>query len=207
MAIPAPGQTPSLAGAQGATGAEDQPIAEVLPTAIATPEKLQSLQIGMTEGDVRQTMGTDGIETPEEQLPEFTPAEWYELRWANADGSYIAAMFNEEQTLVHLQPFNIPGAYTWLATPHYAVPAWLNEKFQANNMMVRLPAVDVVEPRQYTYQFRGGLVDASGQMLGTVAGTYYLGEAAGQYARAIEGSYEYRLVDGRVDANTFQFVE
>ncbi len=48
---------------------------------------------------------------------------------------------------------------------------------------------------------------ANGQTLGSISGTYYIGEAAGSNRRGIEGSYSYALPDGRSDANTFQFVE
>jgi len=203
-AQPLPSAMPNAASE---SDVENQPIAVAEAPALATPEKLESLEIGMTEGDVIQVMGSEGVETPADQLPQFTPIGWYEVRWANADGSYIAAHFNQERTLRYVQPFNMPGAYAWLESPHYAVPAWLNDLLQANNLIVRVPSVDVVEARPSTFQFQGGLVAANGQTLGSISGTYYIGEAAGSNRRGIEGSYSYALPDGRSDANTFQFVE
>ncbi|HRK33356.1 MAG TPA: hypothetical protein PLJ47_02085, partial [Candidatus Hydrogenedentes bacterium] len=123
-AQPLPSAMPNAASE---SDVENQPIAVAEAPALATPEKLESLEIGMTEGDVIQVMGSEGVETPADQLPQFTPIGWYEVRWANADGSYIAAHFNQERTLRYVQPFNMPGAYAWLESPHYAVPAWLND--------------------------------------------------------------------------------
>ncbi len=201
----APGTPSTVPSSQAPMpGTEGKPLPPPIPEEIATPAHLEQLQVGMTEGDVQQVMGNEGVETPENQLPQFTPVGWSEVRWTNPDGSYIAALFNEERVLAHVLPFNMPGAYAWMTVPHYAVPAWLNDKLQANNMIVRVAAVDVVEARASTFQFRGPLVDANGEVLGAISGTYYTDEAAGQFARAMEGSYEYALPDGRSDANTFQ---
>jgi hypothetical protein len=176
-------------------------------TDAATPEKLAQLTMGMTETDVAAVIGKEGVMTPDEQLPPFTPESWYEMRWPNADGSYIAGLFNDSGSLVHLEPFNMPGAYEWTATPWYALPRWLNEKLQANNMPVRLPAVDIATVQTDAYQFRGALVNADGIILGSIAGTYYASDPNGRFTRAMEGSYEYTLPGGSTDANTFQFSE
>lgn len=157
--------------------------------------------------EVEKVMGTKGVVTPADQAPAYQPQGWEEVRWPNPDGSYIAALFDQNGALAHIQPFNMPGAYEWMANPNYAVPAWLNEKLQSANMIVRVPAVEVVEAAADTHQFQGALVGADGQFLGQISGTYYTGEAAKGFSRAIEGKYQYSLPNGQVDANTYQFTE
>lgn len=198
-------QTPS--GIHSPVPGEDKPIAVPETPNLATPEKLAQLSIGMTEEDVQKTFGKAGVRTQEADLPAYTPEGWYELRWPNADGSYISALFNEQKTLVFAEPFNMPGAYEWLATPWYAIPNWLNTKLREGNMAVRLPAVEVVAAQTNTYQFSGLLVNAEGETLGLMTGTYYVNDPNGRYTRAIEGSYQYALPNGAVDSNTFQFSE
>lgn len=186
---------------------EDKPIAVPETPNLATPEKLAQLTIGMTEEDVQKTFGKAGVPTQEADLPAYTPEGWHELRWPNPDGSYISALFNEQNVLVFAEPFNMPGAYEWLSTPWYAIPNWLNAKLRESNMAVRLPAVDVVAAQTNTYQFSGRLVNADGETLGLMTGTYYVNDPSGRYTRAIEGSYQYALPNGAVDSNTFQFSE
>lgn len=168
---------------------------------------MAQLMVGMTEDNVVQTMGSEGVATPDESLPKYTPDGWYEVRWPNPDGSYIAGLFTDQGTLANITPFNMPGAETWTATPWYAVPRWLNDKLEGNSMPVRVAAVDVVEAQAGVYQFRGPLANAEGQVLGSISGSYYLQDPSGRFTRAIEGSYEYTLPNGAVDANTFQFTE
>jgi len=163
--------------------------------------------VGMTEDNVVQTMGAEGVMTPDESLAKYTPEGWYEVRWPNPDGSYVAALFSDRGTLANVTPFNMPGAETWTATPWYAVPRWLNDKLEGNSMPVRVAAVEVVEAQAGVYQFRGPLANAEGQVLGSISGTYYLADPSGRFTRAVEGSYEYALANGAVDANTFQFTE
>lgn len=201
--MPTPGTPPATQQVPG----EDKPIAEPATPAVATGEKLAQLMVGMTEDSVVQTMGAVGVTTPDESLPRYTPDGWYEVRWPNPDGSYIAALFSDRGTLANITPFNMPGAETWMATPWYAVPRWLNDKLEGNSMPVRVPAVEVVEAQAGVYQFRGPLANAEGQVLGSISGTYYLEDPSGRFTRAVEGSYEYSLANGAVDANTFQFTE
>lgn len=209
---PAP-TAPSLMPTTGAPPAtqpvpgEDKPIAEPETPTVATAEKLAQLMVGMTEDNVVQAMGAEGVMTPDESLPKYTPDGWYEVRWPNPDGSYIAGLFSDRGTLANITPFNMPGAETWKATPWYAVPHWLNDKLEGNSMPVRVPAVDVVEAQAGVYQFRGPLANAEGQVLGSISGSYYLQDPSGRFTRAVEGSYEYALANGAVDANTFQFTE
>lgn len=206
-AKPAPGAPSASPPSTAQTPGEDTPIAVPETPNVATPEKLEQLIVGMTEDDVQQTMGKEGVPTPEDQLAAYTPEGWYEVRWPNADGSYIAALFNDLGRLAHLEPFNMPGASEWKATPWYAVPSWLNDKLRSSTMPVRLPAVDIVEAQADTFQFRGVLANADGQVLGSISGTYYVNDPSGRFVRAMEGTYEYTLPDGTVDANTFQFSE
>ena len=220
VAAPATGKQPPVAApktekpatppaGEPTVPAEEAPIAVPAEpvTAVATPEKLESLRIGMTLEETEQAMGAKGVKTPDDQVPAYQPDGWEEVRWPNADGSYIAALFNTDGQLVHLQPFNMPGAYEWMSNPHYAIPAWLNDKLQAANMIVRVPSVDVVEAQAGAEQFQGALVNASGEFLGSISGSYYTGEAAVGYTRGIEGTYQYSLPNGQIDSNTFQFTE
>ena len=204
---PVPGAPGASLPNTGPTPGEDTPIAVPETPKVATPEKLAQLIVGMTEDDVQQAMAKEGVPTPEDQLAAYTPEGWYEVRWPNADGSYIAALFNDLGRLAHLEPFNMPGADEWKAAPWYAVPSWLNEKLRSSAMPVRLPAVDIVESQADTFQFRGVLANADGQVLGSISGTYYVNDPNGRFVRAMEGTYEYTLPDGTVDANTFQFSE
>ncbi|NUM54656.1 MAG: hypothetical protein HUU46_13510 [Candidatus Hydrogenedentes bacterium] len=203
---PTPTPATPTSAAQSTPG-EDTPIAVPAAQNVATPEKLGQLITGMTEADVIATMGSDGVETPEDELGAYTPAGWYEVRWPNPDGSYIAALFSDQGTLAHVEPFNMPGAYEWLATPWYAVPKWLNEKLTANNMPIRVPAVDVILAQTNTYQFRGVLANADGVVVGVISGSYYVDDPSGRFTRAMEGTYEYAMPNGAADANTFQFSE
>ncbi|MBM3290117.1 MAG: hypothetical protein FJY92_08205 [Candidatus Hydrogenedentes bacterium] len=106
-----------------------------------------------------------------------------------------------------MEPFNLPGAEEWMAAPAHVVPSWLNAELLANNMPVRVPAVAIVAAQENAYQFRGVLSDANGQILGSIAGTYYVNDPAGRFDHAMEGNYEYTLPDGSVDADTFEFSE
>ena len=204
---PAQMQTPGTPPAQQPVPGEDKPIAEPETPIVATAEKLAQLMVGMTEDNVVQATGVEGVMTPDESLPNYTPDGWYEVRWPNPDGSYIAGLFSDRGTLANITPFNMPGAETWTATPWYAVPRWLNDKLEGNSMPVRVAAVDVVEAQPGVYQFRGPLANAEGQVLGSISGSYYLQDPSGRFTRAVEGSYEYALANGAVDANTFQFTE
>lgn len=197
--VPSP-RTPGVA-------AEDQPIAVPETGAVVTAEKINTLDIGMTEEEVEAVFGKAGVVTPESDLPAFTPEGWTEIRWANADGSYIAGLFNDQGELVNAQPFNLPGAFDWMARPHHAVPSWLNDRLQAANLPVRVPSVAVVESGPATFQFEGGLANVDGVFVGTIRGVYYTADPRGRFSRAIEGQYQYTLPNGAVDANTFQFAE
>lgn len=197
--VPSP-TTPGVA-------AEDQPIAVPETGAVVTAEKIDALDIGMTEEEVENVFDKEGVVTPASDLPAFTPEGWTEIRWANADGSYIAGLFNDQGELVNAQPFNLPGAFEWMARPHHAVPAWLNDRLQAANLPVRVPSVAVVESGPATFQFEGGLANVDGVFVGTVRGVYYTADPQGRFSRAIEGQYQYTLPNGAVDANTFQFAE
>lgn len=189
------------------TPGADTPIAVPEKPNVATPEKLNQLVLGMTEDDVAATIGAEGVATPEEELGAYTPEGWFEVRWPNPDGSYIAGLFTDQGLLAHVEPFNMPGAYEWLATPWYAVPKWLNDRMRANNMPVRVPAVDVIQAQANTFQFRGALANADGIVVGSVSGNYYTNDPGGRFARAMEGTYEYSMANGAHDANTFQFTE
>jgi hypothetical protein len=202
LATPAP---PSIPVAPAATPAPQ--------TNAATIEKLFQLQPGIAEDQVAAVMGSPGTE-PAGFTP-YRPIGWYERRWINADGSWIAAVFNDAGLLVALDQYKVPGASEWTSDPHYAIASWMNANLENNRMPVRIPALDVVQSAPSAYQFQGALTADDGTIVGSITGVYYPGDGATTYipgetlpySRAIEGTYQYALATGAADSNTFALVE
>ncbi|GMV90490.1 MAG: hypothetical protein AMXMBFR82_02680 [Candidatus Hydrogenedentota bacterium] len=210
-------------------GSTSTPVAEALPP--VTPEsdaplgesavvpdtmeaKLNALQFGLTDDEVRAIMGAEG--TPADDVIEYMPQGWYALRWREADGASITATFNEYNTLVHLAPFKVPGAFEWMnANVPYSIVTWLNDNLENTNLPVRVPAVQVGAVSQSQFQFQAGLVTQDGQVAGSIAGNYYLGDGQTTYipndpqpyVRAMEGSYQFYAPNGAQVADTFGVTE
>lgn len=176
--------------------------------------KLNALQLGLTDGEVSAIMGEDG--SPAEDAGEYLPQGWYALRWRDPDGASITATFDEYNTLVHLTPFKVPGAFEWMnANVPYSVVTWLNDKLESSNLPVRVPAAQIGAVSDTRFQFQAGLVARNGQVMGSIAGTYYIGDGASTYipgdtrpyVHAIEGSYQFYAPNGAQVADTFGLAE
>ncbi len=225
-----PAAPPPTQVADTQTGVPAQtPVSESLPP--VTPEseaspgesavmpdtmeaKLNALQLGLTDDEVSAIMGAEG--TPADDVVEYMPQGWYALRWSEADGASITATFNEYNTLVHLAPFKVPGAFEWMnANVPFSIVTWLNDNLENNNLPVRVPAVRVGALSQTQFQFQAGLVTQDGQVAGSIAGNYYLGDGQTTYVpndpqpyvRAMEGSYQFYAPNGAQVADTFGVTE
>lgn len=204
--VPHPSPTPVQPGAGPALSQPD--TRETAPGPVATFEKLSALQIGMTEDQVSQIMGSEGHPPPESETWEYQPIGWYELRWTNRDGGYISGLFTDNGILGFLEQDKIPGGEALETVPYYAIRKWLNERMRTNRMPVRVPAVEVVELGSGGYGFQGMLVSSRGEVWGSISGTYYIGDnITVPYLRAMEGQYEYVTPDGIVFSEPFQFAE
>jgi hypothetical protein len=177
-------------------------------------DKLYALTLGVSDAEVSAIMGGEG--SPAEDAGEYLPQGWYTLRWRESDGASIVATFDEFNTLVHVSPFKVPGAFEWMNDNiPYSLVTWLNDNLENNNIPVRVPAVQVAAVTETQYQFQAGLVTRDGQVSGSIGGNYYIGDGATTYVpgdnrayvRAMEGSYQFYAPNGAQVADTFALAE
>ncbi len=176
-------------------------------------DKLYAVAIGQTLDEVDAVMGGEG--TPDDTV-EFVPQGWYTLRWRDSGGATITGTFDENDRLVAVVPFKVPGAFEWMNDDlNYSIVTWLNDRLEALNFPVRVPAVRIAEVTQTQYQFQAGLVTLNGQVVGSIGGNYYEGDgvttvAPGDtrpYVRAMEGSYQFTAPNGAQVGDTFALAE
>jgi hypothetical protein len=177
-------------------------------------DKLYALILGQSDNEVSAIMGGEG--SPAEDAGEYLPQGWYALRWRESDGASLVATFDEFNTLVHVSPFKVPGAFEWMNDNiPYSLVTWLNDNLENNNIPVRVPAVQVTAVTEAQFQFQAGLVTRDGQVSGSIGGNYYVGDGATTYVpgdnqayvRAMEGSYQFYAPSGAQVADTFALAE
>lgn len=176
-------------------------------------DKLYALTLGLSDDEVRAIMG-EGL--PAEDAGEYLPQGWYALQWRESDGASIVATFDEFNTLVHVSPFKVPGAFEWMNDNiPYSLVTWLNDNLENNSIPVRVPAVQVAAVTETQFQFQAGLVTRDGQVSGNIGGNFYVGDGATTYVpgdnrayvRAMEGSYQFYAPNGAQVADTFALAE
>ena len=179
-------------------------------------EKLAALMVGLPQPEVAAIMGGEGRPVADATRQEFTPLGWYRIRWSDPGGATIVGLFSEQGILAHLEPLKIAGAFDWMnADVHYSITTWINDNLQAEDFPVRLPAVEAATTGPNTFQYQGALVNSEGRFVGSMRGTYYVGDGATTFApndaipyvKAIEGSYQFISPDSLSRADSFGWVE
>ncbi|MBX7258246.1 MAG: hypothetical protein K1Y02_17925 [Candidatus Hydrogenedentes bacterium] len=194
---------------------EEAPQAPVEQTSGFSAEKLNALALGMTYEQVALTLGEAGRILGEGLAVPFQPIGWATVEWGSREKGLFTATFNEDEQLVAVDTFNVPGTEALAAVPANAVRTWLNNAMAQERLAVRVPVVVTKPSGPGNYEYSAALVSQSGVEVGEIAGFYHLGDGATTYAaedqqpytRLLEGVYEVVWEDGSNTSDSFSLVE